>query len=226
LTVVVTKTETVKAERPDKRKLIIDAGMELIRENGYASTRIIDIANRAGIGKGTVYAYFSSKEEILVAILKEHIPSYGDSITGNINRELSLKEKLTFMADASSQIIEKYGIFAIILVEQLINKSDIGSEAIIEQAAAYRKRISSVIRSIIAEAVADGELNEDINIDEATTFVTVVLSSYVLACLHTKIPNSCMDMPGIMDLRNLDTGRMIDMVLGGIGAKRKESADE
>lgn len=46
---------------------ILDAAAALIAENSAAvgSLKVADIALRAGIGKGTVYEYFSSKEEIL-----------------------------------------------------------------------------------------------------------------------------------------------------------------
>lgn len=49
----------------DKRTLIMDAATAVFSRNGFHSSTIEMIAEAAGIGKGTVYLYFSSKEEIL-----------------------------------------------------------------------------------------------------------------------------------------------------------------
>ena len=57
----------MESERLSKELKILDAAAELIAENQNAvhTLRVADIAHRAGVGKGTVYEYFSSKEEIL-----------------------------------------------------------------------------------------------------------------------------------------------------------------
>ncbi len=56
-----------------KRKLILDTALKLFIENGYQETKVIDIANAAGIGKGTVYEYFSSKEALFAELLQLHV---------------------------------------------------------------------------------------------------------------------------------------------------------
>jgi AcrR family transcriptional regulator len=54
--------------RIDKRDAILKAAWGLIRHYGYGKTTIDDIAKRAGVGKGTVYLYFRSKSEIMLAL--------------------------------------------------------------------------------------------------------------------------------------------------------------
>jgi len=56
-------------KKEQKRELILDAAFELILEKGYSNTKIIDIANKVGIGKGTVYEYFDSKEMIALELI-------------------------------------------------------------------------------------------------------------------------------------------------------------
>ncbi len=57
----------MERERLSKEERILDAAAELIGENCSAmhTLKVADIAHHAGVGKGTVYEYFSSKEEIL-----------------------------------------------------------------------------------------------------------------------------------------------------------------
>ena len=52
-----------------RRELLV-AGRELFSEKGLYESRIEDLANRAGIAKGTLYGYFSDKEELIQAVVR------------------------------------------------------------------------------------------------------------------------------------------------------------
>jgi AcrR family transcriptional regulator len=52
---------------------ILDAALEVFVERGYAATRLDDVAQRAGVSKGTVYLYFDSKEELFKAVIRSGI---------------------------------------------------------------------------------------------------------------------------------------------------------
>ncbi|MBN2415974.1 TetR/AcrR family transcriptional regulator [bacterium] len=54
-------------DKDQKRRDILGAAVTVFSRKGTAAARIADIAAEAGIGKGTVYEYFSSKEEIFQA---------------------------------------------------------------------------------------------------------------------------------------------------------------
>ena len=58
-----------KALRPIQ---ILDAAFEEFVANGFAATRIEDIADRIGVTKGTIYVYFPTKEELFAAMI-DHI---------------------------------------------------------------------------------------------------------------------------------------------------------
>jgi len=57
----------------EKRKAILDAAIQAFASKGFHATRISDVATLAGIGKGTVYLYFSSKEDLLLSILESYV---------------------------------------------------------------------------------------------------------------------------------------------------------
>lgn len=61
----------------DKRSLILDALQELLREGKAGTASVMDIAKKAGIAKGGMYYYFSSKEEALDALARRQ---YADVI--------------------------------------------------------------------------------------------------------------------------------------------------
>lgn len=66
---------TPPGSRPRRRRKdarpgeIIDAAMESFVEQGYTATRLEDVAERAGIVKGTIYRYFDSKEALFEAVV-------------------------------------------------------------------------------------------------------------------------------------------------------------
>ena len=64
------KRERRKDARPGE---LLDAAMELFVEKGFAATRAEEVATRAGVSKGTLFLYFSSKEELFKAVVRENI---------------------------------------------------------------------------------------------------------------------------------------------------------
>jgi AcrR family transcriptional regulator len=61
-----------KEARPQQ---LLDAALMLFVEKGFAATRAEEVAQRAGVSKGTLYLYYPSKEELLKAVIREHLSS-------------------------------------------------------------------------------------------------------------------------------------------------------
>jgi len=57
----------------EKRAAILEAAIRTFASKGFHAARISDVAELAGIGKGTVYLYFSSKEDLLISILQAYV---------------------------------------------------------------------------------------------------------------------------------------------------------
>jgi len=57
-----------KAERP---KEILEAAFEEFSRNGYAATTLDQVAERAGVTKGTIYVYFENKEHLFISMVQE-----------------------------------------------------------------------------------------------------------------------------------------------------------
>ena len=62
------------APRQGKRDAIMDAAIEVFGKNGLDGANVDDIARTAGVAKGTIYLYFTSKHEIFEAVLAERWP--------------------------------------------------------------------------------------------------------------------------------------------------------
>jgi len=64
------KHERRKDARPGE---LLDAALSLFVEKGFAATRVDEVAKLAGVSKGTLFLYFSSKEELFKAVVRENI---------------------------------------------------------------------------------------------------------------------------------------------------------
>jgi AcrR family transcriptional regulator len=62
-------------DRAVKTQAILRAAAQVLAEQGYRAATIDAIAERAGIGKGTVYEYFRNKQELFFAVFDDYIAS-------------------------------------------------------------------------------------------------------------------------------------------------------
>lgn len=57
--------------KPDKRDEIVRAALELIAENGFHGAPMAMIADKAGVGAGTIYRYFENKDVLINELYRE-----------------------------------------------------------------------------------------------------------------------------------------------------------
>jgi len=58
-------------EKTDKRDEIVQAALVLIAEHGFHGAPMAMIAERAGVGAGTIYRYFENKDQLIAALFRE-----------------------------------------------------------------------------------------------------------------------------------------------------------
>jgi AcrR family transcriptional regulator len=79
------------------REAILDATDELLSQNGYRKMTIDDLAARVGIGKGSVYLHFRSKEEVVLSHIDRIIERLKDELRRIAALEISAEERLRKM---------------------------------------------------------------------------------------------------------------------------------
>ncbi len=72
-------------QKEGKKNLITQAAAYLFAQRGFSGTSIADIACNAGIGKGTVYEYFDSKEDLFFAVFQWYVTKTSTDVTVNIS---------------------------------------------------------------------------------------------------------------------------------------------
>ena len=92
----------------DKRTNIIMAAMTLFSEKGVHATSMQEIADQSKVSKGTIYTYFSSKEDLLLSIFHFFHDSIKTHILNSDNIDLSPKEKFIQQINLFLQERKKY----------------------------------------------------------------------------------------------------------------------
>ena len=83
------------AEPPEKVRLMFQAVTELLSEKtDINAMKVADITKRAGIGKGTAYEYFSSKEEIITMALLYDYKVRLQQLEEGLSKKKCFREKM------------------------------------------------------------------------------------------------------------------------------------
>jgi AcrR family transcriptional regulator len=80
-----------------KRAAILEATLELISEHGFHGTAVSMIADRAGVGTGTIYRYFDGKEDLITLLYLEIKRQKGQAFLEGYSEDLSLRDRFRIL---------------------------------------------------------------------------------------------------------------------------------
>jgi len=78
--VLETRPETRRRRKAERPQEIVEAAFTEFSRNGYAVTTLDQIAERAGVTKGTIYVYFENKEQLFISMVHEAMKASLDTI--------------------------------------------------------------------------------------------------------------------------------------------------
>ncbi|QOS79377.1 TetR/AcrR family transcriptional regulator [Paenibacillus sp. JNUCC31] len=84
----------MRTKSEDKRKAIIDAALQLLKESASYEVSMSEIAARVGGSKATLYNYFSSKQEVFVELVKQSVQPELTTIQSILSENENLKTVL------------------------------------------------------------------------------------------------------------------------------------
>ncbi|MGH3128997.1 MAG: TetR/AcrR family transcriptional regulator, partial [Gaiellaceae bacterium] len=141
-----------RPRRASAGEAILEATLGLLAERGFQATTIEAIADRAGVGRNTIYRRWSSKEELIADAL------------GDLTAELDVQEDGEIYAQLLARISDFVHVFAHPLLGRLLPGLLGELERNPAFASAYVERIVTPryerIVELLGRAVARGELDE------------------------------------------------------------------
>jgi AcrR family transcriptional regulator len=137
----------------ETRQRLLQAAMDEFAHQGYTRANINRISESAGLAKGTVYNYFSSKQALMLTLIAEVGKSHLDFIAGQICQEIDAAKRLERFYSAGFAFVEDHPVEARFLITTLY-----GAETEFKQAMflAYRPMFKLVGEEILAVGIAQG----------------------------------------------------------------------
>ncbi|MEU7277687.1 TetR/AcrR family transcriptional regulator [Streptomyces sp. NPDC045431] len=168
--------DTQSSRRQATRTKLYEAAVTLIAEQGFSATTVDEIAERAGVAKGTVYYNFKSKTELFEELLRHGVGLLTASLRAAADetaaRGGTRVEALDAMIRAGLVFIERYPSFTQLYVAELWRTNRAWQSTLL----VVRQEAVAVVEGVLREAVAAGELSEEIDVSlTAAALVGMVL---------------------------------------------------
>jgi AcrR family transcriptional regulator len=84
----------MRVKTEEKRRAILEVAREVFREKGYAAASMAEMSARLGGSKGTLYSYFSSKEDLFTAVMLERAGTLATPVFEILEREPNVERAL------------------------------------------------------------------------------------------------------------------------------------
>src|SRR6266545_2876194 len=161
--------KTIEAHRRAVHEAILDTAAALVAEHGLRSLTMSQIAEETGIGRATLYKYFSDVESILHA-WHQH------QITGHLELLAEARDQAGDPGERLEAVLEAYALIA----HESQGHHDTELAAFLhrdEQAARAQQHLKDLIRDLLTAAAATGDVRDDVAPDELASYCLYALAA-------------------------------------------------
>ncbi len=145
------------ARKKNKRVAILTAAASIFNTKGFHQANISEIAEEAGIGKGTVYEYFKSKDDLFLEVIAFNIDQYIERIQQAVSNNEGFQNKLDAFIETHQAIIgENYEATGHFLSTQ--NPMNGNGPEVIKIFMAARKKVCNILSDIFRIGKAQGAI--------------------------------------------------------------------
>lgn len=185
MTKVINSAESLRERKKlATRARILETAIRLFGERGFEAPTIDEIAAQAEIGKGTIYNYFRTKEEIVVAFvvgIEERLQANGRRLA---RRRGGLASILTDFAWTHLKLKAPYREFVRVVMTQLaLSPPEIGPHFV-----ALQKVVDPPLIELFSELQARGSLRRDAAIQDLVLLFKTLQTAFTLVWLNDRPP--------------------------------------
>lgn len=152
---------------PPKVLKLYEAVSRLVEEGADPGTlRVSTITDRAGIGKGTAYEYFDSKDEIVIYAVVYQMQTAMVKLEKGMLERKTFREQMNYLLDEVTAQEGRQNSF-LKLIHLLTDNSEFSRQVqgIMASAAHEKYRLIQLFRKLLGAAVERGELRKDLPLD-------------------------------------------------------------
>jgi uroporphyrinogen-III synthase len=165
---MIVKEEKIK-RKEKKRERMLEVAAELFSKKNYHEVMMDDVARLTDVAKGTVYNYFSSKEELYFSIMSSKLENLNTSLKNKIASEISIIDSLHTYIIHLYMFMMKYQNFFLMYQKEYMNAQNEFCDEL--------RGMSDELKSILSDVIYKGKReNQFRDVDESFT-VKLVLGS-------------------------------------------------
>lgn len=146
------RTPTLRADAERNRRALIDAAADLFAERGLEIT-IADIRERAGVGQGTVFRHFPTKEHLMAEVMRERMASLVSLARERLDAADPAEALRDFMVAAAGSKAVDQEIYRIICETNALPA---------EEERVLRREVVEVVGQLLRRAQASGAIRPDV----------------------------------------------------------------
>lgn len=167
------------ASKEEKRIEILNAAIKVISELGFEGAKIEDIAKEAGIGKGTVYEYFESKNTLFLEMVHYSVEQYQEGLVKALAEGDNMLAKIRNLSSYCAEFLSNH---------LAISNSSMSCQALPEEMRQQMTRdwglILKTVEDEVRNAIRSSELRSNIDPEMATALIIGGLKQYIVKKLY------------------------------------------
>ncbi|MEL1133774.1 TetR/AcrR family transcriptional regulator [Desulfitobacterium sp. THU1] len=161
--------------KEEKRLEILRAALKVISEMGFEGAKMEDIAKGAGVGKGTIYEYFESKNTLFTEMLHNCTKLFLDGLASTLADGQNLEEKIRNLSAHNAHFIASH---AILMNAPAAHQSL--PEETKEQIKKDWNTIFATVEEEVGKAIQSQEIRSDLDPEMATSIIMGGLNQYIM----------------------------------------------
>lgn len=170
-------------EKNQKRQDILNSARALFKAKGFHNTKMEDIAIAAGVGKGTLYEYFKSKQDIFDEACIEFVDLIIDNIQYICNKNNTFKEKLLILFNEKLKMETE---FADMTIDNILSSKNIISEKTVKLIIGKISEMYRLINSIVDQGKKEGVIKKSIQSEIVSCMIVGAMNECFRLKLHNK----------------------------------------
>jgi TetR/AcrR family transcriptional regulator len=138
----------------DRKKLILEAAAQSFSLFGYKATTMDQVAKLANVGKGTIYTFFKTKEELFDEIINTLIVDIREAVENVMDEDATFQENVNRVL---FKVHEFRGTHQL-TIKLIQEERDMGTQTVVEAMQRVEQAIIQYMKGIIQKSIDQGEI--------------------------------------------------------------------
>ena len=213
-----------KIDSKKRERIFRNASSEFAR-HGYHNASVNSIAERAGIGKGSIYLYFDDKLDLYHSTLLEGARVLDEAFDEIRKADLGAMAKIERVFEDSVEVFPRYRNMNKMYFDLM---SGGGGDSPTDFVRALEGRSAEFFRGVLSEGIRSGDIRKDLPVEHAAYIIDSIYTLFLISLArgyqrerfrvftNARISRKNGLVEGHME-------RILDVLKGGIGASRRPS---